>query len=293
MIYNLLNFGTQVALLHGQRDHAGKAKLLKFVLGFVAVIAVVCALAFIIFAPGAAALYNITDTEQAALAVKALQIFSLCVPVRSLVIVYFRYLKVTGLTVYATLIGALDGFLSLLPIIFIMTHFMGISGIWWGYTVNAGFLLIFIMICNVVIMIRSAGRYKNPLLLENGSEGEVLADVTIPADKDDISGLASHLQSICEESGMDGRDAMHCALAVEEMAVYAADRGNAASYMDILVRRTDGKIEIDFRSLGDPFDSMDRFAEDMEPNIKLLRKLSKSISFEYNMGMNMTHISLP
>ncbi len=65
-----------LALLHGQRDHAGKAKLLKFVLGFVAVIAVVCALAFIIFAPGAAALYNITDTEQAALAVSALQIFS-------------------------------------------------------------------------------------------------------------------------------------------------------------------------------------------------------------------------
>lgn len=44
---------------------------------------------------------------------------------------------------------------------------------------------------------------------------------------------------------------------------------------------------------GDPFDSMDRFAEDMETNIKLLRNLSKSISFEYNMGMNMTHISLP
>ena len=62
------------------------------------------------------------------------------------------------------------------------------------------------------------------------------------------------LQQLCTENGVDRRDAVMAALAVEEIAVYAANKKSQDSYMDILVRLDRGNVEIDFRSLGVAFD---------------------------------------
>ena len=279
-----------IAVLHGQRDYRGEGGMLKLVLKSGTVVAAVCAAAFMIFAPWFASLYNITEGGQMELAIHAFRIFALCVFLRGPIILYFRYLKVIGKTAYSILIGAMDGFLTLLPIVIVITQMAGIDGIWWGYAANAALIIFFIIIFNTMLAKRSKGKLRGLLLLEYDIQSETLLDVTITKDHSDIAGAGRKIQQICEGRGIERREAMYVGLAVEEMALYAANAKKQDSYMDVLVRSCDGDIEIDFRSVGERFDSLKLPVDEIEPNIRLLQGISDHIENEYIMGMNLVHI---
>ena len=279
-----------LAVLHGQRDYRGQSILLKIVLWSQFIVAVLCTSSFIIFAPQAASLYNITEAAEATLAIRALRIFSLCYLVRSATIVYFRYLKIIGMTGYATLISALDGYLGIIPVVLIMCRLAGVDGIWWAYPVNAGLVMIFLLLCNRRIQARSDGRLRGILLLERDMEVRPVMDLTITRDPKDIAGISGTLQKVCDENDIDSSKAMRAALAVEEMAVFASNHKRQDSYMDVLVRLYEGKVEIDFRSLGPPIDVMEEEEKDLEWNVRMLRSVVSDIETEYIMGMNATRI---
>lgn len=82
-------------------------------------------------------------------------------------------------------------------------------------------------------------------------------------------------------------------LALEEMAVYAANNRKQDSYLDVLVRAYKGNIEIDFRSIGEALDPMQDAEGDISSNVQLLRGIATSIQTEYTMGMNVTRIVVP
>lgn len=281
-----------IALLHGQRDYRGEGNMLKLVLKLGTIVGLVVCGAFLIFARPAAALYNITGPEETSLAVHALRIFSICLFLRGTIILYFRYLKVIGRTGYAIFTGALDGFLGVIPVVLILTQFIGVNGIWYGYALNAALALVFVAVCNLIIARRSGGKLHSVLLLEKETEHEILLDATITKDQADIAGISEKLQKICEANGIDHKDAARIGLAVEEMAVFAANTKTQSSFMDILVWRSEGNIEIDFRSLGEKIDTMEKISEAKEPNLTLLRGISKSVTTEYAMGMNLSHITI-
>jgi len=86
---------------------------------------------------------------------------------------------------------------------------------------------------------------------------------------------------------------MRAALAVEEMAVYSSNHKKQDAYMDILVRIFEGNVEIDFRSLGIPFENLDESGQDeMEVNMQMLQGVASHIDNEYIMGMNATRITV-
>ncbi len=281
-----------MAVLHGQHDFRGQAGILRTSLIGQFIVAVLCTGSFIIFAPQAAALYNITEPDQVIMAVRALRVFSLCYLVRSTTILYFRYLKILGMTGYATLIGALDGFLGVVPVTWIMTRLIGVEGVWWAYPVNAVLVMIFILIRNSRILKRSEGSLKTILLFEREVDARPVMDITITNDPAQISGMSRTLQQICENNGLDTSSSVHAALAVEEMAVYASNHKKQDAYMDVLVRIFEGNVEIDFRSLGPSFDPANEEIEEMETNIRMLRAVSDRIENEYIMGMNATRITI-
>ena len=119
-----------------------------------------------------------------------------------------------------------------------------------------------------------------------------MLDVTITKDPSSITGISETLQDVCESSGLDGGEAMKAALAVEEMAVYAANKKTQNSYMDILARIFKGNVEIDFRSLGPLFDPFEETSEDIKENIRVLRGIASKIENEYILGMNSTRITI-
>lgn len=60
--------------------------------------------------------------------------------------------------------------------------------------------------------------------------------------------------------------------------------------MDILLRLSQGHVEIDFRSLGEAFNPLVDDDIDMKENVKLLRSIASKIENEYILGMNSTRI---
>ena len=117
-------------------------------------------------------------------------------------------------------------------------------------------------------------------------------DATITRDSTDISLISEKVQEICEERGLDKIDAMRVAMAVEEIAVYTANRQTESSYADVLVRIYRGNVEIDFRSMGEVFDPNADYEGDIAENVQILRSIDSDISNEYILGMNSTRITI-
>ena len=279
-----------LAVLHGQRDYRGQNAILKTAMLGQTIVAVTASFAFIVFARSLAALYNITEPGQAALAVHALRVFSLMYVFRSAVILYFRYLKVIGLTRYASWLSALDGFAAIVPAAWLMVRLFGINGLWWAYPLTEGLLFLSILLYNRRCAAASDGRLRWPLLTEHDVASEPVLDVTITKDASSIVGLSQTLQALCEENGLDSSEAVRAALAVEEMGVYAANKKKLSSFMDVLIRMYKGDIEIEFRSLGAAFDPNTDVEGDMRENVQVLRSVAGSIHNEYILGMNSTRI---
>jgi putative MATE family efflux protein len=279
-----------LSVLHGQRDYSGETGILKTAMTGQGLVGILSACLFAIFAPQAAALYNVTDTAQAALAVHALRIYALTNIPRAAVIVYFRYLKVIGFTGYASLVSALDGFAAIIPAAWIMSGLLGADGLWWAFPASSALVLAFMLMRNMRIAARSGGRLKGPLLFENDTESTPVMDVTITKDPASITGISERLGQICEDCGVGRREAMRAALAVEETAVYIAGKKKQNSYVDVVVRLYKGTIEIDFRSLGAVFDPLADTEDDIAENIRLLRGIASSVGNEYILGMNSTRI---
>ena len=279
-----------MSLLHGQRDYNGQTSILKTSLKWQISLAAVLSTLFVIFAPQVAALFNITDPYEISVTVKALRIYCLMLFLRSGIILYFRYLKVAGFSGYAILLSALDSFIAMVPVQWIMSRLFGITGLWWAFPTTAVVLLIFILIRNRYIVSHSDGHYKGLLLCENDESSTPVMDVTIMDNPDSISGISENMQEICEKNGIDRKNATFAALAVEEMAVYVTKKKDHHSYMDIMVRLHKGKVVIDFRSLGRPFNPLLDTEEDNWENVDVLRGIASEIVTEYTLGMNSTRI---
>ena len=279
-----------LAVLHGQRDYSGEKGILKTSMISQFAVSVVGMLFFIIFAPQCAALYNIKEAGQLALSVLALRIYSLMYIPRDAVIVFYRYLKVIGLSHYSTVLSALDSFAAIVPIAWIMVKCFGINGLFWAFPLASALLLILMIIFNKRYERQSDGRLKTVMLYEHDEESQPLLDATISDDPTDISGISIRVQELCEQNGVGRREAMRAALAVEEIAVYVANRKRDRSYADVLVRLNQGNVEIDFRNLGEAINPLEDREGDIAENIQMLRGVVSSIETEYLLGMNSTRI---
>lgn len=283
-----------MAVLHGQSDYQGESRILRTSMKSQLYISMAGLVILVAFAPQFAALYNIKEPAQLAMAVYAFRIYALMFVPRDALIVYYRYLKVIGLTKYSTILAALDSFLAIIPVAVIMVKAFGINGLWWAFPVTSFALIIVTLICNKRYAKSSGGRLRGALLEEYEKEGdpETVMDATITKDSKDISLISEKVQEICEERGLSKIESMKVAMAVEEIAVYTANRQSDSSYADVLVRIYKGNVEIDFRTMGEVFDPNADDESDIAENVQILRSIVSDISNEYILGMNSTRITI-
>lgn len=281
-----------LSVLHGQRDYRGEEGVLKTSMAGQVFVVVTSTILIEIFAPQIAAIYNITDVSQAAIAIRALRIYALTYIIRGPVILYFRYLIVIGFNAFASLISALDGFGVIVPAAWILCHTFGTDGLWSAFPVSAAIIMTLIIIHNIRAAAQSNGRLRGLLLIEHDNEVEPILDVTITKDPSSIAGISKTLQDACEANGLSRSEAIKAALEVEEMAVYASNKKDQNVYMDILARIYKGNVEIDFRSLGAYFDPFEDADSDIAENVQVLRSIASKIENEYMLGMNATRITI-
>lgn len=281
-----------IAVLHGQRDYCGEHALLKTALKYQFLVSFACFLLFAIFAPQIAALYSVTDAAETALVIHAVRIFSLMYLFRGFYMIFMKYLQVLGRIKYSMFISIFDGFAGIIPISAILCHFLGLNGLWISFPVCSLLLLILVLAANRQLAKRSKGALHGWLMAEREDTALDIFDVTILEDAQQISAASEQLMIFCMENGIEKRNAVLAALAIEEMAVYTRNKIAHNDYMDILARLYPEKIEIDFRSLGNSFNPLAAMPEDHAENIKLLQGISSSLTYDYIMGMNCTQIQI-
>jgi len=278
-----------LAVLHGQRDYYGGRYVLKKALKYSIAIVLLFVAWFEIAPEHAANIYDIVRPDEHALAIYGLRIFAICFLIRGICLVFMYYLQILGEKIYAMAISLFDGFAGLVPLAWLLCHFMGLDGLWWAYPINSIMLLCGILLWNKHL---AGGRYTGLLLTEQEEVAIQKQDFTMTGEKETISRISLQVTEICKKWGMKSRTAKLVGSMIEEMAVYSERHHRIIEEYDVLLRLYDDRVEIDFRSLGDSCNPLQDSDIDDDCNLAYLRKLSASLEYDYIMGMNSTHIVL-
>ena len=149
------------ATLQGQRVFAASDLVVRRAYGIIAVCSVVTMVLFYLFASDIAVLYKATEPRVLAMTVRAIQIFSLMILLRSLVIVFMFYVQSIGKSMYATFISLFDGFAGQLPLAYIGCLCVGIDGLWWSFPLTSVLLFLVVLTWNRHLYHRRQSPFRN------------------------------------------------------------------------------------------------------------------------------------
>ncbi|WP_026518706.1 MATE family efflux transporter [Butyrivibrio sp. MC2021] len=280
-----------VAALYGQGDRKGVKMLMKTVMIMQFVTNVILVAILDIFPQSVLVLYNVQG-DLAVPAAAALRIFSGIFIFRGFMLIFMYYFQIVSRKMYAVIISVIDGFAGIIPLALILTHFLGITGIWLTFPMLSALLLAGILLTNTIIARRSEGKYSGLLLYEREEDIPVF-DSTIALRKEDIVDAAKSLQEFCRKSNVSEKLSVLVALASEEMGNYSIEHKEKRKLdeIDLLLKVYSDRIVMDVRSIGKPFDITACDAEQFS-NVDVIRKVASSIEYGYVTGMNQTRITI-
>ena len=282
-----------IAMLSGQKDYRKEAAILKGSLLMQILFSAVLTLLYEFLPQLFILLYGVSDPALKEQAMHGIRLVAFTFLTRAVGIQYMRYLQVEKHKGYAFAISLFDG-IAPVPLALIMVSFLGLDGVILSYPVASFLMLVMIFLVNLILYFKAKDEYTNVLLIRREEKGAVSNNYTIADDSEsrEISQVSEQITIFCREKGVSEKRAMQVGLLCEEMSVYTVNHRSAKGTIDILLRITQEKVELGFRSIGAPFDPLSRMECDVEENIVLLQKISSGISYEYIMGMNNTKIMI-
>ncbi len=287
-----------IATLHGQRDYFGESAILRYTMRITVVSMLVSTVIFEIFPRQMATVYNITAPEQLALSEHALRIFVISFVFRGISMVIMRYMQADGNRRFSMFISLFDGCIGIIPVSWLCIRLLGLDGVRAAYPITAVILLVIVAAHNLFVSKHSKGLLTGLLLTRKEDPAIKVQSWTIPEEQP--SWLSEALTEFLQASGISGRVSEHAGLVAEEMVLYTLKHTRRADYMDVIARQYPDRVEIDFRSLGDPVNPLlpldesagDGAINDQTLNLKLLREMADKLDYEYIMGMNCTHAEI-
>jgi anti-sigma regulatory factor (Ser/Thr protein kinase) len=277
-----------VGTLFGEKDYKGIHFTVRKGFWFM-ITACVAVMALFLVIPGQMAqLFGINSAEGLAVAIPALRMYALCLPIYGLNLVLQSFFQTTGRAKLASLMAILNGF------VFVVL-FAGIFARVNGYYIWLAFALAELATLLVVmgrsVRIRKKEKVSGMLLLRENDEDGIFADLSIPATVEAAVGLSEQVIKICDD--------MRIGIAVEEMAVNTARYGHkdAKGVIDVLVRVIDEELILRLRDDGTPFNPADYQQQEKEVfavgGIEVVRRLAKDISYARQLGFNVTIVTIP
>ena len=279
-----------LSTLRGQKDTNGIRYVLRSGIIYVTVASGVLVAFFECFPQLLFAMFNVTDQAVTAVATGGIRIVLLLYLVRGAYIIYMSYARISGRGGYAMLISLLDGFVLLLPAALLCADLFGMTGVWLSFPLTGFLILLGIIVYNAILLRRSGGKLEGLFLIER-EEKAAVCDMTIGEENESISGMSGELTAFCVENGVEKSMAARIGLLAEEMTVYTRRHRKKSDRIDIILRITEDRITVDFRSEGTPFDPLAKSDEDDEANHLLINKLPSDISYDYILGMNSTQFT--
>lgn len=252
----------------------------KILLGSVSILSVILE----IFPKVLPFLLGMRDPAELEMAVVAVRIFALFLPIEAFIMLMITYYSSTENKKIATVLSVFQGLVATLPVIYPLVHFLGINGVWISFPVSA-------LVPVAIIAIISRGSSEKFFRIKGYT---FMKEFSV-----DMSKLHETVDSVRKsvvDAGFNIITANKTGLAVEEMAVSAVERNNGKKiHIDVMVRKVDKKLLVTFSDDGEAFDPLQNIESDdkeMISNIAMLQAISSKMEYGRIIGINKTDIIL-
>ena len=281
-----------IAVMNAQRDFAGIRFLTARALKLQFVVNMALALLFLFFPTIITTMYNINDPKAYDMTITAVRIFTVMFVVRGFVQIALFSNLALGRKVYSFVISTFDGFVGIVPLVYVLSKLLGIDGLWIAYPACAVLIVVGIYAYNLIA--RRHLDYKASLFLllpKEGFKGDIL-DISLRWDIGKASEVSKLVYEYCGKYGIDSQKSNLLAIACEEIFVYTLNHsGENRVNMDIRITLEKGVVEVYVKSVGVPFDHVSADQEQYG-NIWMIKKISTDFKYDYLLGLNQTVIKL-
>ena len=269
-----------IALLHDQEDYASAGRVLKFSIRMQVILSAVWFIFSFVMARPLIIFFGGYQEEQVQMGVSILRIYSFTYLFRGGYLLFRNYLKILNLRSYEI---KLTIAVIVANGIYLLCTMLGGKALWWANPVSSLLLLIFTFFMNRRMARASDGQLYGLLLIQQEQEALQTINASLGLSRNEIARFGQKFQTMCEQNGMGPLNAAISAFAVEELLLNVLEAEERKDYADISARIYPDRMVIDFRTLGSAFQ-----AEEM----KLLQKISRTITHRTVAGMNCTRLEL-
>ncbi len=287
-----------VGSLLGAKDLFGIKECVKSALKFVLSGCVVFTLILFFFSLQVASLFGLNGGDTAAIVPTAFRFLAVSYIFIGMTTVLQAHYNTTKRHKIATTMSVLSNMVYLCAFIFLFALIRP-TILWAGFP--SSYIATLITTYIYVLFIQKKEKVSGYLLLQKPSDDMIIHSVTIEATKESAIGLSKQITENASFLQLDSTTTNHIAVAVEEMAIMAADKvkvGQKPPLIDILFVLDKNEKTVSFRDNGIPFNPLEEDSQksENESNVPgssthLLKSIAKSADFSRQLGFNTTVLS--
>lgn len=291
-----------IGTLYGEKDFVGIRFVVKRAFQVLISASIVIFGLLQVFPETILALFGVTNDADLAVGVPAVRIFAVSLIGTSITYLMLYYYMTTGRRKIASAISVVQGFAVVVPVAFVLSKRVGITGVWVSFVLAEVITMMMIMVYVLYMKKKSAGVYKDVLLLDTDSvSNSRMLDLTIMSSIEEAVGVSEKTIKFLSKSGVEAKLCNKVGMAIEEMAVNTAMYGykrGTKNYIDIRIKLLEDEIVIILRDDGDFFDPTKYLVSEEEANsylmggIELVKAIAKHVDYSRVLGLNNTTITI-
>ncbi len=285
------------SVIYGERDYFGIRSLTKHVSFYAyAVLAVLMAVLYAV-PDKMVALFGISGGELEKTTVKALYIFTICLPFYLLNKLMTTYYQSTEKNTLSGIITSLQNCIAILPAAFLFVFAAGKMGRDMLNALVLAFTASELVTIALVFLYRKIKYKGQGFLLLPKDTGEASLDISIDGSTEQAERIPREIKEFCKKNGVDQGKGNLVAVAAEEMAINIIRYGGRKeNVIDINLCLKDNQLILRTRDNGLPFDPTEYENESSDEyeihGIELVKKLTPQIQYMRVLDFNNTVISI-
>lgn len=276
-----------LGIYYGERDFTGVRMVLKRAFSVLLVSSGVI-LVLLEAAPGLLLTpYGVTEAAEVALAIPAVRIYAISLVGTAISFMMLYYYMTIEKQNLSNLIALINGLLVVIPCAYVLSKLMGITGVWWAFSIAELVTLLFIFIA-------AKGRITNIYQVQ---EEPAILDLSLLGEGNQGAEASMKVMDFLAKQKMDHKLVNKIGIAIEEMTenicLNAVDK---KVHIDLRIKAETQGIIISFCDDGPEFDptvyqpkEKDVYAIDQ---IMMLKAISKKMEYQRVIGLNKTIIIL-
>jgi anti-sigma regulatory factor (Ser/Thr protein kinase) len=237
------------------------------------------------------------------LGANALAAVNLVIPIQMLYTTVAVFLGMGAATVIAVAKGRREEAYANDIFTLVLSRLMCVTGVWISFVLAEAVTIMMIVVYYLYMKKKSAGRYKDILLLDNERVCDFkMLDLTIMSSIEHAVGVSEKTIEFLDKGGIEIRLCNKVGMVLEEMAVntarYGYKQGKKQNYIDIRIKILEEEIIIVLRDDGEYFDPTKYSDSEKEEKsylvggIELVNAIAKKVEYSRVLGLNNTTITI-